>query len=540
MAAGQSVPVYGKRGIVAAAEPLAVDVGVAILKKGGNAVDAAVAVGFALAVTYPQAGNLGGGGFALMRVDGAVKALDFRETAPQAATRDMFLDERGDVRPGVSLNTILGVGVPGTVDGLERMHRAHGKLAWREVVEPAIELAREGFPVSEDLRLSLQGSQGRLGKHEPTRAVFYASGAAPGFGDVLKQPDLAESLERIKLNRRSGFYEGLTAELIVAEMGRGGGLITLEDLRGYASKWREPFTFQWAGYELHAMPLPSSGGITIAQILGMLTPDELKAVGLNSAHYIHRLTEAQRLAYADRNHFLGDSDFVKVPVERLTSARYLAERRKLMPEGRAGNSQGVAHGSPERLETTHYTVADEHGNVVAVTYTLNGAYGTGIVAAGTGILLNNEMDDFTAKPGVPNLYGLVQSAANQIEPGKRMLSSMTPMIVLKDGEFWMTAGSPGGSTIITTVLQIFLNMALFGMNIRDAIDTPRTHHQWLPDEIALENRLLSPDTLAGLEAMGYRLAPRGSLGMAAGIQRLPNGMYAGWADRRGAGKAAGF
>ncbi|MCB8932646.1 MAG: gamma-glutamyltransferase [Fimbriimonadaceae bacterium] len=539
--AAQSHPVYGRQGMAVAVDPTAASVGANILRQGGNAYDAAAAMGFALAVTYPQAGNLGGGGFAVcLSADGATSTLDFREKAPGKASKDMFLDAEGNVVPRRSLDTHLAAGVPGSVDGLLTLHARFGRLPRAQVLAPAIALASDGFPVSKELADSLRSAQKRLASHPGSLRAFYPNGAPPAFGSILRQPDLAKTLRLVSDKGRAGFYEGETADLIVAEMGRGQGLIDHDDLRAYRSKWREPFVTDAGGYRLVSMPLPSSGGVTIAQILGMLDLEEIRAFGPGSSRSIQQLTEAERLAYADRNHFLGDSDFVEVPLKRLVSPEYLAERRKQMPKERAGNSAGVAHGDAESTETTHYTVADADGNVVAITTTLNGSYGMGAAVEGAGFLLNNEMDDFTSKPGVPNLYGLVQSSANEIVPGKRMLSSMTPTIVLKDGKFFMTVGSPGGSTIITTVLQVFLNMAVHGMNIRDAIDAGRAHHQWLPDEISYERNFLAPDVVEALKAMGYKMAPTGSIGIAAGIERLADGTLAGWCDRRSGGAAVGY
>lgn len=540
-AIAQSHPVYGLHGMAVAVEPQAARAGVDILRQGGNAFDAAVAMGFALAVTYPQAGNLGGGGFAVsLSSDGATNALDFREQAPAKASRDMFLDAEGNVVPKLSLDTHLASGVPGSVDGLLELHNRFGRLSRAKVLAPAVRLASEGFTVSKELADSLKGALKRLSPHPGSMRAFFPDGKAPAFGSRLRQPDLAKSLRRISEHGREGFYEGETARLIVAEMERSGGLISAEDLRGYRSKWRDPFVTDSFGYRLVSMPLPSSGGVTLAQILGMSDLFEIRSFGPGSSRAIQRLTEAERLAYADRNHFLGDADYVDVPLKRILSPEYLAERRKRMPRDEAGSSAGVSHGDGESTETTHYTVADADGNVVAVTTTLNGSYGMGAVVEGTGFLLNNEMDDFTSKPGVPNLYGLVQSSANEIAPGKRMLSSMTPTIVLHHGEFFMTVGSPGGSTIITTVLQVFLNMAVHGMNIRDAIDAGRTHHQWLPDEISYERNFLAPDVVQALKDMGYKLKSTDSIGIAAGIQRMPGGLLAGWCDRRSGGAAVGY
>ena len=540
-ALAQSHPVYGANGMAVSVEPHATAVGVAILKQGGNAFDAAVAMGFALAVTHPQAGNLGGGGFAVcLTGKGERSALDFRETAPAAATGGMFLDADGNVAPRRSTDTHLASGVPGSVAGLLALHERYGVLPRSAVLAPAIRLAREGFDTPKELADSLRSAQARLTGFVGTAKVFYAGGAPPAFGARLRQPDLARTLQRIATSGRDGFYRGETSRLVAAEMKRHAGLVTEADLAAYSPKWRTPFVFEAAGHSVVTMPLPSSGGITLAQVLGLLDMDAQEATGPLSSAAIQRMAEAERLAYADRNHFLGDADFVDVPVERLVSKAYLAERAKLMPAGRAGKSEGTGHGLAESTETTHFCVADRLGNVVAVTTTLNGGYGMGAVVEGAGFLLNNEMDDFTSKPGTPNMYGLVQSEANAIAPGKRMLSSMTPAIVLKDGSFAFTVGSPGGSTIITTVAQVFLNIAVHGMNIRDAIDAGRVHHQHLPDDLQYERRFVSFDTLEALRGMGYTLRPVASIGIAAGIQRTPDGLLAGWSDRRAGGSAAGY
>lgn len=539
-ASADTTPVFAKHGMVVSAEPHATDAGVEILKAGGNAFDAAAAVAFALAVTYPEAGNLGGGGFAVaLTSEGERWALDFREVAPAAATRDMYLDEQKKVIEGLSLRSHLAVGVPGAVDGYLKMAE-RGRLDRKAILAPAIRLAREGIPVRYSLHKGLASSADFMQKHPGTAAVFYPGGEPLEFGATLRQPDLARTLREISRKGRAGYYEGKVAELIEAEMKRGGGLIKREDIENYRSVEREPFGFRAGEYEVFTHPLPSSGGIVLAQIFGLIDLDELKAAGHNSARYIQMLTEAERLAYADRNYYLGDPAFATVPVERLISPEYLAERKQLIPPaGQAGKSEGVAHGRIESPETTHFCVADRWGNVVAVTTTLNGSFGMGAVVEGAGFLLNNEMDDFAAKPGVPNLYGLVGAEANAIEPGKRPLSSMTPTIVLKDGEFFMTVGSPGGSTIITTVLQLFLNATLFDMNIRDAIEAGRVHHQWLPDVITHERLALSPDTKNRLVDWGYELNTVESIGMAAGIMAGPDGLLTGHADGRGEGKAAG-
>ncbi len=543
----QSHPFYARNGMVVSAEAHASEVGVEILKQGGNAFDAAAAVGFALAVVAPHAGNIGGGGFCVaLKADGESLALDMRETAPSGAAREMFLDSEGKVIAGLSLDSYLAVGVPGTVDGLLKLQRDHGVLTRKEILAPAIRLAEEGFPASHFLSAELERNREFLTRHPATTAVFFDDGHAIGFGELLRQSDLSRTLRRIQRDGRDGFYGGLTADLIVEAMNRNGGRMTKEDLAGYESKYRDPLTFSWGGFELITHPLPSSGGIALAQILGVLDPDRLKRAPHNGAEYVSLLTEAERLAYADRNFFLGDNDYADVPVKELISEEYLKARGELLPKDReAESSQSVGHGDiravrNESEETTHYCVADAAGNVVAITTTLNRAFGMGAVVDGAGFLLNNEMDDFSAKPGTPNLYGLTGAEANAIAPGKRMLSSMTPVIVTRNHRFVMTMGSPGGSTIITTVLQIFLNRVVWGMNIRDAIDAGRFHHQWLPDQVFYEPQALGWETIMELESRGYPMAVRSSLGRAAGIEATPEGDYAGCADRRGPGVVMGY
>jgi gamma-glutamyltranspeptidase/glutathione hydrolase len=536
-------PTVAANGMVASPEPWATRAGVEVLKNGGNAFDAAVAVGFALAVTYPAAGNIGGGGFLVgLTADGKAVALDFRERAPAAARHDMFLDRDGKLDPGASTTSYRGIGVPGTVDGLLLALEKYGRIKRDVALAPAIRLARDGFPVSYSLEQSLKRNP-ELRKWASTRKAFQlgADGAGPTLGAVLKQPDLALTLEDVSRSGRDGFYRGRVADLIVADMRKQGGLITHADLESYRAKSREPLIFHHNGYELITHPVPSSGGVVLAQILGLLDVAELEKAGYHSARSIQMMTEAQRLAYADRNHWLGDPDFSSVPVARLISKEYLDQRRRLLPaDGMAGKSDAVAAGAVEPTETTHYTVADRFGNVVAVTYTLNSAYGVGAVAEGAGFLWNNNMDNFAAAPGVPNQYGMVGTAANRIDPGKRPLSSMTPTIVRKDGKFFMTMGSPGGPTIINTVLQIYLNVTVWGMDLGDAIDERRIHHQWLPDQIDYEELALSADTKAQLERMGYKLHALPVIGQAVGILRTAEGYLAGAVDRRGSGLALGY
>ncbi len=539
-AAPLSRPNVAANGMAASPEPLATDVGVATLKAGGNAFDAAAAMQFALAVTYPTAGNIGGGGFMVgLTADGETFALDFREEAPAAATTDMFVDADGQMLQGVSTDTHRGVGVPGSVDGMLALLDRYGTLPRGDVLAPAIALARDGFTVSYALAGSLTRSE-RL-RRFTTSVEAFGLADGPRMGDRLAQPALASTLEAIAREGRDGFYRGPVADLIVADMQANGGLISHEDLVGYTAQWREPLVFDHAQYQFITHPVPSSGGMTIAQTLGVLNLPVLKRVGYHSAKAISMVTEAQRLAFADRNFWLGDPEFFDVPVERLLSRNYMEQRRRLLPQdGLAGQSSGVSHGPAESDETTHFTVADRWGNVAAITTTLNSGYGLGAVATGAGFLWNNQMDNFSARPGVPNQYGMLGADANSVQPGKRPLSSMTPTIVRRFGEFYLTMGSPGGPTIINTVLQIYLNVTVWDMDLQQAIDAPRVHHQWLPDRIDHEPFALSAETRAELERMGYELRERRSIGMAAGIRRTSEGFLAGYADRRGAGTARGY
>jgi gamma-glutamyltranspeptidase/glutathione hydrolase len=539
--AAARAPVSGRDGMVVSAESHATDVGLAVLAQGGNAFDAAVAVGFALAVTHPAAGNLGGGGFCVaLTADGETLFLDFREVAPAAATAGMYLDAAGEVVPGLSTKTHLAVGVPGSVAGLLRLLADHGTWTREEILAPAIALARDGFPVSPHLHRALENDRSLLTSWPHTAALFFPGGEALAAGAPLRQRDLAGTLERIARRGEADFYEGRTAALFLAEMECGDGLVTAADLRAYRPVYREPFVFTMGPHEFITPSPPSSGGIVLAQILGLVDLGELARAGFNSAEYVRRVVEAERLAYADRNHYLGDPGFVNVPVAELVSTEYLAARRLLLPAEGAGCSDSVGAGIVEPMHTTHYCVADGAGNVVAVTTTLNDSFGTGALVPGAGFLLNNEMDDFSAKPGAPNLYGLTGADANAIAPGKRMLSSMTPTIVCENGEFLLTMGAAGGGRIITACLQIYLNVALFGMDIADALAAGRFHHQWLPDRIDYEPHALSLDAWIALRDMGYSLRGRTGLARAAAILHTPDGLYTGAADPRGGGKAAGF
>lgn len=541
LGADLAYPVLAERGVAVASEPGAAECGAAVLRDGGNAFDAAVAIGFYLAVSHPLAGNLGGGGFCVATTAaGEALALDFRETAPAAAHRDLYLDDDGEVVPGLSTRTHRAVGVPGTVDGLLRLHAARGRLSRDRVMEPAVRAAEDGVEVNVFLADALRDKRELLAPWESTREIFFADGEPLPRGARLRQPDLARTLRRIRDHGRAGFYAGPVAEAIVATMEENRGLITADDLRSYEAKWREPLVFERRGYEFVTHPPPSSGGVTLGQILGILAEDDLAALGWQSAAYVRALVDSERLAYADRNHHLGDPDFVEMPVAELLSEGYLTQRRALRPAAGAGTSEAVIAGEPRppvEGETTHFCVVDEAGNVVAITTTVNGWFGMGAVVPGAGFFLNNEMDDFSAKPGVPNQYGLVGTEANSVRAGKRMLSSMTPTIVRRDGEFFLTAGTPGGSTIITTVLQIFLNVTEFGFNVREAVDAPRFHHQWLPDRVFHERNAISPDTARRLADQGYELEEFRPIGRATAVLRRGDGRLEAWADRRCVGKA---
>ena len=551
--AASKEPVRARHVMVASTSEIASRVGVETMRKGGNAVDAAVAVGLALAVTWPSAGNLGGGGFMLIRkADGTTEAIDYRERGPLAATRDMYLDAQGNVIKGASTEGYKAVGVPGTVAGLMLAHKRHGKLSWAQLVEPSVKLAREGFEVGHHLARSLR-YQTTIDKLQPwaeSRRIYQRNGRYYEMGERFTQPELAATLARIQANPRD-FYEGETAKKIVADMKANGGIITAEDLRTYEPTLRKPLSGTYRGYEILTMPPPSSGGIALLEMLNILEAYDLKAMGWHSSKHVHHLAEAMRRAFADRAQFLGDTDFVKVPVSALISDRYAEERRKSIDAERASSSREAGAGNPapyESPDTTHFTIVDADGNVVSNTYTLNDSYGSGVTAKGTGVLLNNEMDDFTSKVGVPNDYGLMQGEANAIAPKKRPLSSMTPTIVLKDGKVAFAIGSPGGPTIINTVLQVIVNMVDFGMDIQQAIDAPRYHHQWMPDQLYWEEFGVSPDTRAALERMGHKFRDipgssrnPGEIGDAHGIAIDPkSGLRLGASDPRLGGVAAGY
>eukprot|EP00903_Cladosiphon_okamuranus_P002511 g2509.t1 len=540
-------PVTAQHGMVASQEAVATGVGVDILKKGGNAVDAAIATGFALAVTLPRAGNLGGGGFMMIHLadSGETKALDYREKAPAAAFKDMFLGEDGEPDNQKSRFSGLAVGVPGTVAGFAEAFEKHGSgnLTWAELVAPAIALAEYGIQVTPDLSASLTSAAKRLVKDPASRAIFYKTGGLPYLpGETLTQKDLAATLRLIADNGADGFYKGETAEKIAKTVQDAGGGMTAEDLAGYAPVWRDPVSGSYRGYDIASMPPPSSGGVHIVQILNMLETFPLDEYGLNSADGIHVMAEAMRRAYADRSKFLGDPDFVEIPVEGLTARDYAADLVKTIRMDAATPSVEVKPGDPypyESNETTHYSVVDKDGNAVSNTYTLNFSYGVGLTADGTGVLLNNELDDFSAKPGVPNAYGLVGGTANAVEGNKRPLSSMSPTLVFKDGDLYLATGSPGGSRIITTTLQIILNVIDHDMNIAEATAAPRVHNQWLPDEIRIEEGL-SPDTIRLLEKRGHKIAVKNAMGSTQSIMKV-DGLLAGASDpRRPGALTAGY
>ena len=539
-------PVRAKKGMVVAADPIAANVGLKILKVGGNAVDAAVAVGFALAVTYPGAGNIGGGGFMVMRfADGTVKSLDYRETAPAAAKRDMYVDKNGNFLEQKSTRGHLACGVPGSVAGMMYAQRRYGKLTRAQVLKPAIDLADKGFHLHYRLAEDLERMIPDFSAYRSSKRAFSKNGKPYAEGELFQQKDLAATLKRIRDKGRDGFYTGETAKLIVAEMKRGGGLITLKDLEDYASIIRDPVRGTYRGYEIISSGPPSSGGVALVQMLNILEGYNLEEYGWNSSKAVHRMAEAMRRVYADRAEYLGDPDFVKIPVAWLTSKKYAEQRRATIDTAVATPSDQISHGvqpPPEKDHTTHYSVVDRFGNCVSVTTTLNDAYGSKVVVTGAGFLLNDEMDDFSAKEGVPNEYGLVGSSANAIAPNKRMLSSMTPTIILKDGKPFMVIGTPGGSTIMTTVLQVIVNVIDFKMTIQEAVDAPRIHHQWLPDHLMYEQRALSQDAVDNLRAMGYSLRMReNTTGLAEGILfDRKRGLLLGATDPRGYGEAVGY
>lgn len=538
-------PVRAPRGMVGSTEEHASRAGVEILQQGGNAIDAAVAVGFALAVTHPAAGNIGGGGFMLIRfADGRTTAIDYREVAPAAAQRDMFLGPDGDPVAERSLVGPLAAGVPGSVAGLALAQRRYGTLPLSVVMQPAIRLARDGFVVSHALARSLAGAGELLRRFRESARVFTNAGTPWQAGDRLTQPDLAATLQRIADEGPDAFYRGPIADLIVAEMARTGGLITKADLAAYAPVERTPLVGRYRGYEIVGMPPVSSGGIALQQMLNVLEGWPIGDYGHNSSKTIHLVAEAARRVYADRSEWLGDPAFFRVPVSGLLSTRYAETLRAQVDPAGATPSSQVKPGRPTDFEsdqTTHYSVVDAEGTAVSTTTTINGGYGNGQVVTGAGFLLNNEMDDFSAKPGAPNMFGLVGGVANQIEPGKRMLSSMTPTIVARDGKTFLVVGSPGGSRIITTVLQVVMNVIDHGMDVQEAVDAPRFHHQWLPDHIRIERQGFPLDVVRNLESMGHTISRQADMGDVHAILIDPKtGMRLGASDPRLDGRTIGY
>jgi len=532
--------VNSKNGIVACAHPLAALAGIDILKQGGNAIDAAIATQLALAVVYPGAGNLGGGGFLVATLGQQHIALDFRETAPAKSSKDMYLNNSGKANLELSQEGALASGVPGTVAGLFEAMK-YAKLPFETLIQPAIELADKGFVITEMEANSLNSNQAAFLKNNKVVPAFVKSGQ--GWwqaGDTLVQKDLAKTLMRIQDNGKDGFYKGETAELIVSGMKSNDGIITLSDLRKYTVEERVPVEFSYKGYQIITMPLPSSGGIMLQQMLKMLESRPLAQYGFMSPKGIQLITEVERRAYADRAEYLGDPDFIKVPVKTLVSEEYLHKRLADYDSIYAGKSINIKAGIiAESEETTHLSIIDKDGNCVAVTTTLNGQYGSKCVVAGAGFLMNNEMDDFSVQPGVPNQYGAIGGQANAIAPRKRMLSSMSPTIVLKDGKPFIVVGTPGGTTIITSVLQSILDVIDFGLNAHDAVNMPKFHHQWLPDQIDIEKNFPS-DILAQLKAMGYTLNIRKPWSRTELIKLVNNGLYEASADRRGDDDAEGY
>jgi len=530
-------PVKAQHGMVASVDAMATNVGVEILKQGGNAVDAAVAVGFALAVTHPQAGNLGGGGFMMLRTaSGRTTAIDFREMAPARASRDMFLDKQGNADAKLSLTSHLASGTPGTVAGFALAAQKYGTLPLSTLLAPAIKLARDGIVVNDALAddLATYGKE-TLINHDNSRAIFYKADGKPyQKGERLVQKNLARSLQLIAQNGPDAFYKGKIADEIADEMAQHGGLIGKADLAAYRAVERKPVSGTYRGYEVFSMPPPSSGGIHIVQILNILENFDLAKSGFGSADAMQVMAEAEKYAYADRSEYLGDPDFVKVPQQALISKAYAKTLAQQIDVNKARPSSEIKPGKLEPYEsnqTTHFSVVDKDGNAVAVTYTLNTYFGSGIVAGQSGILMNNEMDDFSAKPGTPNVYGLVGGEANAVQPAKRPLSSMSPTIVAKDGKTWLVTGSPGGSRIITTVLQMVVNSIDFGMNVAEATNAPRFHHQWLPDQLRVEKGF-SPDTLRLLEAKGQHVKVLPAMGSTQSIMIGPDGMRYGASDPR--------
>jgi gamma-glutamyltranspeptidase / glutathione hydrolase len=542
-------PVRGKHGMVSSVSEIASQVGVDVLKRGGNAVDAAVAVGLALAVVWPSAGNLGGGGFMVIRqANGKATAIDYREMAPAAAHRNVYLDDKGEYVNESSTYGHAAAGVPGTVAGLSYALEKYGTMKWADVAKPARQLAAEGFPVWYQLERSLMNASKHLSRYPETNRIFLRDGKPYETGEIFKQPELAAVFERMIKRGPREFYEGKTAQLIEESMRRAanGGKVwmTVEDLKNYKAVEREPLRGVYRGHEIITMPPPSSGGVAMIEMLNILERYDLKSMGAGSSQAIHVMVEAMRRAFADRAQFLGDPDFVKVPVAGLVSRKYADKLAATIDLERASTSQDVRSGDPlayESEETTHFTVVDKDGNVASNTYTINDSFGNKITVEGAGFLLNNEMDDFAPKPGAPNAYGLIQGEANAVTARKRPLSSMTPTIVLKDGKLLFAVGSPGGPTIINTVTQVIVNIIDHGMNIQQAIDWPRVHHQWMPDQIVYEPYGLVPDVLNRLKLMGHQFGNQRYMGDAEGVMiEVKTDVRLGGSDPRLDGKSIGY
>ncbi len=537
--------VIGSKAMVVSAHPLASEIGVAILKSGGNAVDAAIAVQFALAVVYPQAGNIGGGGFMVYRgAEGDIATLDYREMAPAKATRDMYLDEKGNPVSSLSLLGCLAAGVPGSVDGMYESFLKYSKLKnWKKLVMPAAKLAAKGFKITKQEADNLNDLKKNFEKYN-TKSPSFVRKTTWMPGDILVQKELAKTLKIIAKDGKAGFYEGEVAEKIVAQMKAGNGIISLEDLKNYRSIWRQPMTAKYRGYDLVCMPPPSSGGIALFQLLNIMEKYDLSKQKFHSPEAVHMMIEAERRVYADRATHLGDPDFFKVPIDNLLNDKYLRNRLESINLNLASKSADIKAADftmKESEQTTHLSIVDKEGNAVSVTTTLNDSYGSKTVVDGAGFILNNEMDDFSSKPGVPNLYGLVGGEANAIAPGKRMLSSMTPTILSKDGKLFMVVGTPGGSTIITSVFQTIVNVIDFKMDAKDATFAPRFHQQWLPEYTFIEREGKLPEgTVKRLEEMGHVFRERGYIGRVETILVRPDGKLEGAADKRGDDHAAGY
>lgn len=532
---GQNISGQYKNGMVVCAYPDAAKIGVEIMQKGGNAVDAAVAVQFALAVTHPQAGNIGGGGFMVYRsASGQTNTLDFREKAPAQANADMYLDAAGNVIPKMSLYTHKASGVPGSVDGMVAAHKKYGKLKWADLVQPAVNLALNGFKMTKRLANDINRNAEEFRKSNPGKNYLIAKEWQEG--DVLVQEDLGHTLEQIRDKGRAGFYDGPVADMVVAEMQQGNGLINKTDLQNYHSVWRKPIIGNYKEYKIITMPPPSSGGIALMQLLKSVEKYPVQRWGFNQDSTVRLMVEAERRVYADRSKYLGDPDFYKVPQDTLLNANYIARRMQNFSWDAATPSTSIQPGAIagyESEQTTHFSIVDRDGNAVSITTTLNDTFGSHIFVKGAGFLLNNEMDDFSSKPGVPNMYGLLGGKANSIQPNKRMLSAMTPTIVEKDGKLFMVVGTPGGSTIITSVFQTILNVIEFNKSIQGAVSAKRFHSQWMPDVIYVEKDALDSLTTEKLQQKGYKISPRGPIGRVDGIVKTRWGYYEGGADPRG-------